>query len=280
MRRIFAVLAVTLALGACATTGGRANDAPAQIIKAETDFARRAGEIGITPAFREVAAPGVIMFLPGPMVANDYLAGANWPGTLLWRPEAVVVSAAGDLAVSMGPSEWTINGEVDPGYFLTIWGRQPDGSWKFLLDRGTPGTPNFYKAPARTPETHLLARAPASETATPESLEAGLRSAVMREGPVAISGRMASFGRVIRPGVGPVTENGGWVALLIKDPQPESWTVLGGGKAVSGDLIWTYGETRWTANGKARTGHWVRAWVRTGGEWRIFMDHQAALPEA
>ncbi|HYE47133.1 MAG TPA: hypothetical protein VEA44_15330, partial [Caulobacter sp.] len=227
MRALASVLAA-LALGACATAQDRANDVPAQIVKAETDFARRAGEIGITPAFREVAAPGVIMFLPGPIVANDYLAKAEWPGTLKWRPEAVVVSAAGDLAVSMGPSEWTINGKADPGYFLTIWGRQADGGWKFLLDRGTPGTPNLYALPARQPETHLLARAPASDTATPQSLEDGLQAAVMRQGPAAIGGRMAPFGRVVRPGAAPATDNAGWVALLVKDPKPESWKVLGG----------------------------------------------------
>jgi ketosteroid isomerase-like protein len=30
-------------------------------------------------------------------------------------------------------------GEINKGTYLTIWEKQPDGSWKFVVDTGTQG---------------------------------------------------------------------------------------------------------------------------------------------
>lgn len=63
-------------------------------------------------------------------------------GTLTWKPSFADVSASGDLGYTIGSWEYT---ETDStagkslGYYVTIWKKQADGSWKFVFDTGTSG---------------------------------------------------------------------------------------------------------------------------------------------
>ena len=59
--------------------------------------------------------------------------------SLTWRLEGVAVAASGDLAYSFGPWQETRmrNGELrtGTGYYLAVWKKQLDGTWKVLLDK-------------------------------------------------------------------------------------------------------------------------------------------------
>ena len=270
-----AALAVGLLL--CGGAVGAEPDDARGIVAAEAAFAKRATEIGNVPAFREFAAPGVIMFLPEPIVATDYLAKAEWPGLIEWRPDFVVVSGAADLAFASGPSQWTTKDGVDPGYYTTVWVKQPDGAWKFALDRGTPGTPNLYTAPAAPPEVRLLPGGEPSAV-TPAGLEAVLADGLSRDTAATLAARLDPAARVIRAGGAPAVGKEAARALLAKDPKAVQANYLGGAMSRSGDLAYSWGETRWTEDGKARRGHYVRIWARTGKIWSVLVDHQIALP--
>lgn len=247
------------------------------IVATEAAFAKRAAEIGNIPAFREFAAPGVIMFLPEPMVATDYLAKADWPGRIEWRPDFVAVSSAADLAVASGPSQWTTKDGVDPGYYMTVWVKQPDGSWKFALDRGTPGTPDLYSAPTAPPVV-VVGTVTGASQATPAGLEAVLADELSRDAQGAIRKRLRPGSRLIRSDAIPAYSPETIAPLLAKDPATVTTTFLGGGMSKSSDLAYAYGENRWTEGGKPRRGHYVRIWRRTGEGWTILVDHQTALP--
>jgi ketosteroid isomerase-like protein len=52
-----------------------------------------------------------------------------------WAPEQVVVIASGNLALSSGP---VFDGDARVGTFNSTWRREPDGSWKIVLDNGCP----------------------------------------------------------------------------------------------------------------------------------------------
>lgn len=62
---------------------------------------------------------------------------------LEWEPEFVVAAASGDLGYTIGrytsrmPLE---DGTERPGSgrYLTVWAKQPDGSWKVAVDLGSP----------------------------------------------------------------------------------------------------------------------------------------------
>jgi len=60
---------------------------------------------------------------------------------LKWQPVKVKVARGGDMAFSVGT--WQIAdknkpsaGVIGRGKYLTVWGKQKDGSWKVLADTG------------------------------------------------------------------------------------------------------------------------------------------------
>jgi hypothetical protein len=59
---------------------------------------------------------------------------------LAWQPIFARVSIAGDLGYTTGPWEYkdNIKDEKPSGYgnFVTVWKKQADGSWKFVVDLG------------------------------------------------------------------------------------------------------------------------------------------------
>jgi ketosteroid isomerase-like protein len=64
----------------------------------------------------------------------------SMPGyKLTWKLEGVAVAASGDIAYSFGPWQETRmrDGELrtGSGYYLAVWKKQPDGTWKVVADK-------------------------------------------------------------------------------------------------------------------------------------------------
>ncbi|RYE01808.1 MAG: hypothetical protein EOP61_10210 [Sphingomonadales bacterium] len=119
-------------------------------IEAERAFARAAQARGQWTAFREFMTDDAVIFSPQAVNAKDNLPEKNPPIAVQWWPADSYVSCDGTAAVNTGP--W-----VRPrsnGYFTTVWRRQPDGGWKWVLDHGDglanpralPEKPRLYKA--------------------------------------------------------------------------------------------------------------------------------------
>ena len=67
----------------------------------------------------------------------------RWNNDLIlkWRPVKIRVARGGDLAFSVGT--WQLSDKSKPtagvmatGKYLTVWGKQQDGSWRVLADTG------------------------------------------------------------------------------------------------------------------------------------------------
>lgn len=107
---------------------------PSSVFAAEIAFNRLAQQKGQWTAFRETAADDAVMFVPQRVVAKQWLKGrAEPPKTVTWTPSVIHVSCDGNLAASTG--NWKRpDGSV--GYFTTIWRRDKNGAWKWILDHG------------------------------------------------------------------------------------------------------------------------------------------------
>ena len=60
---------------------------------------------------------------------------------LTWTPVGADISASGDLGYTYGTYEFTSKDKdgktvADHGKYTSIWKKQPDGSWKVVLDMG------------------------------------------------------------------------------------------------------------------------------------------------
>lgn len=119
---------------------------PADVLKeADRAFARLAHEKGPGPAFQAYAAPSVTLFnSAGPKVTPEQLGKRFPPGAdFEWEPEEAVISNGGDLGYTVGHARVTLPGkdgkaETGEQRYITVWKKQPDGSWKFILDGGIP----------------------------------------------------------------------------------------------------------------------------------------------
>ena len=117
-----------------------------QVVAQERAFAAASLEIGLHESFLKNLAPDAITYNPLPEPARPRHEGKPpAKGKLNWGPTWVAVSSAGDLALSTGPWEIKDQGEtlikVSTGLFFSVWRKQPDGSWKAIVDIGNQSPP-------------------------------------------------------------------------------------------------------------------------------------------
>ena len=126
------------------------------VLAADRAFAALAKEKGARAAFVEFADPQAIMFRSGvgPVKGREAIGNVfpdPAPTTPAWDPEGAEVAASADLAYTWGWFAWTpvpggpMEGKPPAtGYYVSIWKKQPDGRWKWVVDLGVP-------APGRKP---------------------------------------------------------------------------------------------------------------------------------
>jgi ketosteroid isomerase-like protein len=66
---------------------------------------------------------------------------------LSWDPLYEKIAESGDLGYTYGihSSLDKATGSITKGTYVTVWRKQSDGSWKFVLDTGTQGLPEADK---------------------------------------------------------------------------------------------------------------------------------------
>ena len=147
---LFATAAILILLAQASLNAGvaPAADTQAALMKADADFDAQVAAGGIESWVANFAEDG-IMFRAGSIVqgksAIRELMGPVFatPGTSLrWKPVAADVAASGDLGYTYGTYESTSPGAdgkpvVRTGMYVTIWKKQPDGSWKVVVDLGS-----------------------------------------------------------------------------------------------------------------------------------------------
>jgi ketosteroid isomerase-like protein len=119
----------------------------AEIAGMEDAFCAMAKEKGLLAAFTHFASPDVAFIDTDPRKYHGLEAvlkriGPDQPGvSVTWSAMFIDVSDDGTLGYDYGRYEFRspgANGQqnVAGGFFLTIWKRQPDGSWRYVMDTG------------------------------------------------------------------------------------------------------------------------------------------------
>jgi uncharacterized protein (TIGR02246 family) len=76
--------------------------------------------------------------------ASELMANPGFADS--WQASRVEVSRGGDLAYVVGTYQFTMNDPkgkpvTDRGKYLTVWKKQPDGTWKALVDTANSDLP-------------------------------------------------------------------------------------------------------------------------------------------
>lgn len=132
---------------------------PSAVIAAEMALARLAREKGQWTALRETAAPDAVMFVPQMTYAQAWLRDrADPPQPARRQTHEVWSSCDGSLMASHGAWQQ----DKATGWYTTLWQRQPDGTYRWVLDHGDTlaeplPTPDLIRAgvadcPRRTPD--------------------------------------------------------------------------------------------------------------------------------
>ncbi|MEO6329814.1 MAG: DUF4440 domain-containing protein [Ginsengibacter sp.] len=116
-----------------------------QMIKTDMAFSVMSRELGMRKAFIEFIDADGILLRPNHMPiigadAIDFLSQANDTSyTLTWKPSAAQISSSGDMGFTYGIYLLQLRDTALSGTYVSIWKKQPDGKWKFILDTGNEG---------------------------------------------------------------------------------------------------------------------------------------------
>ncbi|QPQ54258.1 hypothetical protein IC614_07760 [Allosphingosinicella flava] len=261
-----------LALGAPATADPVTAD---PVVAAERAFAARHQEVPMKQAFQEFsAADGVAVTRDGVKNVKDFIAtwpDANNPGFIQWWPTLAGIAQSGDLGFTTGPASF--GGKRYSDYF-TVWKKQPDGSWKWVIDQGT------GPRPAAVAPTQNVAAVPVS---TLPPMEAGAAWSDLQK-------TDGNLGRAFAVHPGTATYYAPEIRLLGYRPEPVDGiqaalpvlagrardlktSMEGGGVSAAGDLGYTYGIASWSENGAAKTGPYLRVWQRRPQGWMVLVEN-------
>jgi len=117
------------------------------LMKTDQAFSEMSVAKGMKEAFIEYIDSNGVLLRGGhlPIIganAIDFLIQQNDTGyTMNWQPQNAFVSKAGDLGYVYGvyALQPTTIDTVIYGTYVSIWKKQDDGKWKFVLDSGNEG---------------------------------------------------------------------------------------------------------------------------------------------
>lgn len=114
----------------------------AEAFAADAAFSASSVAEGYTVAFPRAAAPEAAVIGSSDFFWNRAGVAKAWAGwvageQLAWAPRLGAAAASGDLAFTIGEATLTTPAATVYSKYLTVWVRQPDGGWQFLLDAGS-----------------------------------------------------------------------------------------------------------------------------------------------
>ena len=150
MNRIFVFIALSIMFGCTSKKSTPLDTTLAEkILLLQTDkaFSDMSVEKGMKAAFIEYIDSNGVLLKPNqlPIVganAIDYLIEQNDTGyTLNWQPQYAFVASSADLGYTYGIYALHPNNidTVIYGTYVSIWQKQGDGKWKFVLDSRNEG---------------------------------------------------------------------------------------------------------------------------------------------
>lgn len=254
------------------------------IVAAERAFAKLGAEKGFKESFLAFIAEDGVMFRPMPIKAKASLQERPEPPiSLIWGPSHAEISRSGEMGWTTGPSEIRPKGsdKVIYGHFVTVWKKQPDGNWRWLIDTGI-GHDKPASPASELPKTGPVGKVPeagksplpkvdtAAETKALLALDRELGQATAKGTSAAYLARVSDDARLMRNGAFPHIGKDAVRAALEKAPAAMTSTPDGGGVSNAGDLGYTYGTAEWQGAG-AKVGY-LRIWEKQGGAWKIAVD--------
>ena len=279
------VIVICLVVHVCAQGQSALQD----MVKTEQAFSKMAEEQNTRDAFLAFIADDGLLFRPGAVNGKKWMLEHPAPPTdkkplLAWQPSFAGMSASGDMGFTTGPWEFKadVKDEKPSGYghFITVWKKQADGTWKFVVDLGVThpqsGGPQTLWQPAEvTKKTSVkpVDGAKALQALLDRDRSYAADQTKQEQAKVYLAYASPEV-RLYRPGNLPYIGRQAASEALAKAPQQIAWQPIGGDVSRAGDLGYTHGtfDVGNDTNVVKQHGSYVRIWKKENGVWRIVMD--------
>lgn len=273
--KIYSVLLILFFI--CQITVAAQNDSALnEVVAAEKAFAAMAAEKGTNPAFVEYAAPEGLVFTQKPVNVRDFYGKRPSNSSLLaWSPNFAGISSTGELGFTTGNWSFHPKGKTDAptafGEFATVWKRQPDGKYRFVVDTGIQHAKYETEIVPQTP--FLAGKADKkSDSQNWQKLENDFADSLKKNGLVKTYDKLlAENSRLLRENHFPfVGRKEALRAVSIEKYSLNSKPING---ELSGDFAYAYGEYELTDSvNKTERGYYLRVWKQTAKGWQIALD--------
>lgn len=273
-------LVFLLALVACAAQAQ--STALREMVDAEKAFIEMARTQNRRDAFLYYLSDSVITQGPdGPVKGKERIAAQpitdDW---LSWEISYSDMASSGDFGFNTGPWYYRAKkSDAKPsayGQFNSIWKKQPDGSWKNVLDIGI-GHPDAGP-PVSSRESQIRSFPSRTSAGMNQVLEVE-RNFLNQLGQLKLAAypeNLSSEVRLMMSGSLPQIGRDNAVSFIRQYPSVSNTTVLGGETARSGDMGYVYGTAEVTleagAKSETRRATYVRIWKREASAWKIVLD--------
>lgn len=145
---------LTLLISACTfTTSTKENvgealhqNAMQDMVDTDRAFSEDCLKNGMKKSFLEFVADDAVLLRPDqlPIVDGDVIkflsAQEDTSFTMSWEPSGADLSASNDMGYTYGVYTVVTKDTTLKGTYLSIWKKQINGKWKFVLDTGNQGT--------------------------------------------------------------------------------------------------------------------------------------------
>jgi ketosteroid isomerase-like protein len=258
-----------------------------EMVQTEQAFSKMAADKNTRDAFLTFIADDGLLFRPTAVNGKQWMSEHPVPASdkqalLAWQPAFADMSAAGDLGFTTGPWEFKEDKKDEKpagyGHFVTLWKKQADGTWRFVLDLGishpmSGGPLKLWQPDAKLPRKFKTVDVAVARKALLDrdaaywqrNLKEGLLKAFVANASPDVrlyrGGNLPFIGRTVSAN-----------ALGLVKGQVK-WTATGGDVSRSGDLGYTYGTYEVAdATKVTEQGSYVRIWKNEGGGWQIVLD--------
>lgn len=252
------------------------------VVASERNFARNCLEHGIHESFLQFFADDSIIFAPAPTNGKAFYQKYEDKGPrLVWQPIFASVSNSGELGVTTGPWELrqsaTDQTAIAFGQFVSIWKKQPDNSWKVIVDVGIDNP----KPTGSPPEVQLSPPGEPSNTDVSlrhrslEQAEKSLANSLTVDAGKAVSDLASEEIRVFRDDSFPAVGNATAKIMLNSDHRKLARKISGAAISASSDLAYCYGSYSNEHGDSSAAGHFLTIWkLDRAGDWKILLDFQ------
>ena len=276
------IVVALLILGIASVVQGQS--ALQEMVKTEQAFSKMAEEKNARDAFMTFIADDGLLFRPGAVNGKKWMLEHPVPLSdkkpykkplLAWQPSFAGMSASGDMGFTTGP--WEAKADIKDekpagyGHFVTVWKKQADGSWKFVVDLG------ISHPQSGGPQAHWVPEGTEKETFKPVDAAIARKSLLDRDQGYAIA-EFAAYAssdvRLYRANSLPFIGRDAAAAELAKTKGAIMWHPISADVSQAGDLGYTHGTYEVSDDTKKviERGSYVRIWKKENGAWRIVMD--------